>query len=73
MKITVNGNRLDFFGSQIGYAEVVKLADMSGSPSVTYQGPRAGDTRRSGTMRPGCMPVELDDGMVFNVAHTDRA
>lgn len=70
MKIIVNGANQDFFGSQISYEEVVALAGEKGTPSVTYRGRRQGDSQRSGMMHPGCKPVPLDEGMVFNVAST---
>ncbi len=73
MKIVINTRVLDFYGSQISYEKVVQLAGMTGHPSVTYRGPRNGDSQRSGIMHPGCKAVELDEGMVFNAQHTGNA
>ncbi len=73
VKIIVNTKVLQFFGSQIRYDEVVKLANMTGYPSVIYRGPPHGDSQRRGIMDPGCDAVEIEDGMVFNVVHTGAA
>lgn len=73
MQIIVNGNLLRFFGSQIGYEEVVALAGEKGKPSVLYRGRSEGDSQRSGTMYPGCKAVEVEEGMRFEVVHTGNA
>ncbi len=73
MKITVNGKLIDFEPASITYSEVVALASLAGTPSVTYCSKRDGDTRREGTMYPGCSPVFVGDVMIFNVAHTGGA
>lgn len=73
MHINVNGRSFTFANSQIGYEEVVRLAEMTGTPSVTYVSKRRDDSRRSGAMHTGCTSVELEDGMVFNVVHTGNA
>lgn len=74
MTIIVNGEEKDFSGeTHIDYEDVVLLAGKSGSPTVTYRGPKTGDSRREGIMHPGCEPVMLVERMVFNVVHTDKA
>jgi hypothetical protein len=71
--VVVNGAAKDVDVVHLTYAEVVILAGSSGSPSVTYLGPPHGDSRRSGTVYPGCPPVLLEHGMVFEVVHTSGA
>jgi hypothetical protein len=73
MRIVVNGRDVRFDPATITYEEVVTLAGESGTPSVTYSSKRDGDTRRAGTMYPGCSPVLLTDVMVFTVIHTGAA
>ena len=73
VKITVNGELVDFAPVTITYEEVVALAGLTGTPSVAYCSKRDGDTRRSGTMYMGCPPVLVADAMVFNAIHTGAA
>lgn len=74
-KVTVNGIQLEVgvLDDLISYEDVVALALKTGNPTVTYRGPRKGDSRRSGEMHFGCDPVLLEDGMVFSVMHTGNA
>lgn len=73
MKIMVNGCLVDFEPVCISYEEIVALAGLTGTPSVTYCSKRDGDVRREGTMYTGCSPVLVTDVMVFNVSHTGGA
>jgi hypothetical protein len=73
MNIIVNAKECFVSSPRISYDWVVHLAGMSGRPTVTYYGRRTGDSQRSGTMYPGCLSLDLEDGMVFNVAHTGNA
>lgn len=73
MKITINGRDHDVPGGYLSYEELVKLAGKTGNPSATYLGPRMGDMRRGGIMHPGCKPIELEEGMHFDVVHTGNA
>ncbi len=73
MRVVVNGSAAWFDPITITYEEVVALAGETGTPSVTYCSKRDGDTRRSGTMHPGCSPVLLSDVMSFTVIHTGGA
>lgn len=73
MKIIVNGRLVDFESVCISYEEVIALAGLIGTPSVTYCSKRDGDVRREGTMYTGCSPVLVSDVMTFNVAHTGGA
>lgn len=73
MNIVVNSREYNFFGSQISYEEIVKLAGKTGNPSVTYRGPTKGDSLRKGNMHADCAAVELEEGMIFNVQHTGGA
>jgi len=58
----------------VTYDEIVELAGMPGTPTVTYAAKRNnGDTMRSGTMYPGCKPLELSHTMRFTVVHTGGA
>jgi len=73
MRIIVNGFAVYFEPACISYQEIVELAGLTGTPSVTYSSKRDGDVRREGTMHAGCSPVLLTDVMVFNVVHTGGA
>lgn len=73
MKIVVNGNLVEFEPAYISYEEIVALAGLTGTPSVTYRSKRDGDVRREGTMYTGCSPVLLTDVMTFSVVHTGGA
>lgn len=70
IRIVINGEERYTGARSLSYEWVVSLAWMSGHPTVTYSGPRHGDTQRSGTMHPGCADLEIEDGMIFNIAHT---
>jgi len=72
-KITVNGRLVGFEPVAISYEEIVSLAGLTGTPSVTYCSKRDGDVRREGTMYTGCSPVLVTDVMTFNVVHTGGA
>lgn len=73
VKIIVNGRPVDFEPAHISYAEIVGLAGLTGTPSVTYCSKRDGDVRREGTMYTGCSPVLVTDVMTFDVVHTGGA
>jgi hypothetical protein len=53
--------------SPVAYRTVVNLADMEGTPTMTYR-----DERKQIAVLPG-ETVEIEDGGIFNVAHTDKA
>lgn len=71
--IAVNGRLIEFEPTHISYEEIIAIAGMTGTPSVTYCSKRDGDTRRQGTMYTGCSPVLITDAMVFDVVHTGGA
>lgn len=75
MKITINGKVWTLFqhNDKLSYERVVEHARMKGYPTVTYRGPKNGDTQRQGEMHVGCADVALEDGMAFNVVHTGNA
>ena len=67
--ITVNGVAHHVEGHDfIGYEQIVLLADMSGTPSVTW---KIRGTREGGTLGPRG-DVAVRDGLVFNVCHTRK-
>jgi hypothetical protein len=69
--VTVNGRHHGHIrkGERLYYAEVVALAEMSGTPSMTW---RYQDGTGSGILSPG-QSVEARAGMIFNVCHTGNA
>jgi hypothetical protein len=72
--LLVNGKKMRVELTQLTYEQVLSLAGMTGTPSVVYRWRATlGDVSRQGTMWPGCEPVHLGDGMIFNVAHTGGA
>lgn len=71
-EITINGEKTLWAAPEISYEQLVELAGMKGTPSAMYEGPRHGDSQRSGIMHPGKI-VAVEDGMHFSVAHTNNA
>lgn len=69
VSIVVNGNLKQVAPSKgLSYTDLVALAEMSGSPSITVR------TEHSrGTMYPGSGTIVPSEGMVVNVAHTGNA
>ncbi len=68
--ITINGKKVQVDLPNLSYEEVVKLAGMEGTPSMTYF---VRMTRSiSGSLTPGGS-VNLHDDMSFNVCHTGSA
>lgn len=66
--VTINGRGHSVPPGRLTYAMVVSLAGLIGQPSVTFKA--AGI--QSGILHVGEMAPEID-GIVFNVAHTNRA
>jgi hypothetical protein len=68
MQIVVNARTVELGDTtSLTYARIVTLARLKGRPTVTYSSAEA-----SGTLVFN-ETVELVDGMVFNVAHTESA
>lgn len=68
--VSLNGREVfahPIFPGLIGYDELVKLAGTEGQPSITYQ-----STGIQGMLSPSST-VGLVEGMVINVAHTNKA
>jgi len=73
MTIIVNGLPVFIDYELFSYEDVVKLAGMTGYPSMTYRTPKKDDgSRREGILHTE-QSVVLESGMVFNVIHTDKA
>ncbi len=72
IRIYINGEERWLGLKSISYAWVVSLAWMRRDPTVIYWGPGEKDTRREGTMYPGCPDLELEDGMYFGIVHTNE-
>jgi len=74
MQITVNGDRHDIPRGDVDYATICRLAGHPDAKalSITYQGPRNGDSQRSGILMPG-KSVAGEDGMIFNAYNTGNA
>lgn len=71
-KFTVNGDEHEWPVVTIMYDEVVKLAGLTGSPTIMYKSPRNGDTYRSGCLHRGLLLNNID-GLRFTVCHTGNA
>lgn len=66
--LIINGQTLNSWRHEVSYEEIVKLAGMSGTPTMTCS-----QTGKDGfTMTPG-MVVRTGREMIFNVAHTGSA
>jgi hypothetical protein len=75
VKLNINGATKYVPHKPMTYEEIVDLAGLDPKRcwTVTYAGPRRGDSRRSGTMHTGKPPLELEEGMIINVADTSNA
>lgn len=73
MKIVVNGQEVDFDAPNICYEDVLWIADERSGATVTYTGPRHGDSQRSGILYAGKPPIQVEAGMRFNCAMTNNA
>lgn len=72
--IVVNGVNHIVSSSEQNYASIVKLARLDPNHiwTITYSGPRHGDSRRQGCLSPG-KTLEVESGMSFTVVHTGNA
>lgn len=76
MKISVNGLRHEVPGPTIDYEDVIVLAGFTAGRilSVSYCTRRVGtDEQREGIMHPGCLPVAIEESMLFDVGDTSNA
>lgn len=69
--ITVNGKERKV-KSPLSFEAAVVMGLWKDRDSVTYQGPRHGDSRRSGILGQG-EDMELEDGMRFTAMFTGNA
>lgn len=73
MKITINGTSHIISGpGAMLYEDIIKLAGERPGASVTYSGPRNGDSQRSGILCRG-ENVVIEDGMRFSAVMTGSA
>lgn len=70
--ITVNGAEHELDDDTISHEKICELAGRPVHASVTYEGRREGDSRRSGITHSGKV-IKLDDGMIFNCVVTGSA
>ena len=73
MKITVNGQEMEWVGNTIDYGNVLALAKQPEGASVTYEGPRHGDAQRSGILHATKGAIVVEDGMHFTAVRTNNA
>jgi hypothetical protein len=73
MRIYVNGMAVEWTGTMIDYGAVLALAKQPEGASVIYEGPRRGDTQRSGTLYPAKGAIAVEDGMHFSAVRTNNA
>lgn len=72
MKIVINGREHSPDGHTISHEDVCRMVGKPASATVTYSGPRRGDSQRRGELRPGQV-VELEPGLIFNAMVTSGA
>lgn len=69
VRVMVNGTWKEVHpATPLTYEQVVELADMTGTPSVTFK-----HRGSSGIMSPGGMSLVAQEEMVFNACHTGNA
>jgi FKBP-type peptidyl-prolyl cis-trans isomerase len=73
MKITINGDAHETTAETLTYEDVVKLAGMTGTPSVMWRVKNATGGLSNGIMHTGSYAIVPSEGLVFNVAHTGNA
>ena len=71
VKVKINGREVTAV-SPLSFAEGVRHGLWRDGETVTYQGPRVGDSQRAGILAPDGS-VELQDGMRFSTAFTGNA
>jgi len=78
MKINVNGKDLEIMTDVLSYEDIVKLAGMGCTPSVTYlmefKDVQKGRTfRDEGILAPGEILTDVYEGAIFTVCYTNHA
>lgn len=68
--ITINGVKWTTHDRHITYDDLVRIAGMSGTPTVVYE--RDGELKRCGVFTPG-HTIMIEEGMIFDLAHTNNA
>jgi hypothetical protein len=71
-KITINGVEHELDGDKISHEQICELAGKPVHASVTYRGPRKGDSERSGITHAG-KSIDLETGMIFTCVVTGNA
>lgn len=72
MKITVNGKPCELEGPTLTHENICALAGQPIHASVTYVGPKRGDSQRSGTTYVG-KSIEIENGMHIDCVVTGNA
>lgn len=67
-KVTINGSTFTLFHKELSYEYIVKLAELSGNPSMTISLPSG----KHFTLSQGQV-VRLEEGAVINIVHTNKA
>ncbi len=73
MKITINGTQVEIDAETLTYEDVVRLAGMSGTPSIMWRVRNASGGLSSGLMHTASCGIVPSEGLVFNVSHTGNA
>lgn len=71
-KITINGVEHEVEGNTLSHEQICALSGQPVHASATYEGPRNGDSQRSGITHAGKV-IKLEDGMIFNCIVTGNA
>lgn len=71
-KVTINGAEHEVDGDKISHEQICELAGQPVHASATYEGPRHGDSQRSGITHAGKV-IRIEDGMIFNCIVTGNA
>lgn len=72
MQIMINGDKHDVSGPGISHEQICALAKQPVYATVTYVGPRRGDSERSGATYAGKSGT-VEDGMIFSCIPTGNA
>lgn len=72
MNVTINGRPHEVEGLALSHEDICALAGQPDFASVTYSGPRHGDSQRSGITHRG-RSVDVEEGMRFTCVVTGSA
>lgn len=72
-KFLVNVDEHELLGGPLTYEHIVRLAGLTGNPTMVFHQSREGGWVRTGSLCPGDVMRDLRPGTRFSVCHTGNA